>query len=160
MPSAKLAFVLALALAPLAARAHPWREVVPGQTAEAAVVQKLGEPSGRARGGALLVYDGEQAPEGTKKVLIRVDAQGVVQEITAYVAMALSADEVVGTFGEPQKKGFLEETFQKVWQYPQKGLDVYFGKDGLVIAVRYTPGKAAAPRPAAAAPAAAQPAAR
>lgn len=155
MRFAKLVSCALVLAAPLAGRAHPWREVVPGQTPEAAVVQKFGDPTAKAKGGALLVYDAEQAPEGTKKVLFRVDGGGVIQEITAYVSQPLAPDEVLGTFGEPQKKGFIEETFQKVWQYTHKGLDVYFGKDGLVIALRYTAGKAAGPaRAAPAAPAA------
>jgi hypothetical protein len=157
MRLAKLVSCALLLAAPLAGHAHPWRDIVPGQTPEAALVQKLGEPSARAKAGALLVYDGEQAPEGTKKVLFRVDSGGLVQDITAYVGQPLSNDEVLGTFGEPQKKGFIEDTFQKVWQYPSKGLDVYFGKDGLVIALRYTPGAKAAPTRAAA-PAAKAPA--
>ena len=56
-----------------------------------------------------------------------------------------------GTYGKPPQRTFVEDTFQKVWVYPQQGVTVYFGKDGFVEALTFGPGAKGAPKAPAAA---------
>ncbi|BDG05949.1 hypothetical protein AMOR_49450 [Anaeromyxobacter oryzae] len=153
-----------LALAPVRGLARPWKGITPGQSTQADVVEKFGEPSTKAKRGArvVLAYAGEQALEGTKQAQFHVDGDGTVQEITVFITEPLDAETIEGTYGKPPQKTFVEDTFQKVWIYPQQGVTVYFAKEGHVAALSYTAGtrprKTAAAEPghaAAAAPAAA-----
>jgi hypothetical protein len=152
-----LALVALAALAPARGLARPWKGVIPGQSTQADVVEKFGDPSTRAKRGArvVLAYAGEQALEGTKQAQFHVDGAGTVQEITIFITEPLDADSVEGTYGKPPQKTFVEDTFQKVWLYPQQGVTVYFGKDGHVSALSYAPGTRAQKAPAAAETAAA-----
>ncbi len=150
MRSIRLALVLSLAL-PALAHARAWKGVNPGVSTQAEVVEKFGEPSNRAKRGGrtVLAYYGEQALEGTKQAQFHVDAQGVVVEITIFLTAQLDADTIEGTYGKPPQRSFVEDTFQKVWLYPQQGVTVYFGKEGNVEALTFTAGAkaGAAPRP-------------
>jgi hypothetical protein len=145
MRSIRLALVLALAL-PALAHARAWKGVNPGVTTQAEVVEKFGEPSNRAKRGGktVLAYYGEQALDGTKQAQFHVDAQGVVVEITIFLTAQLDAETIEGTYGKPPQRSFVEDTFQKVWVYPQQGVTVFFAKEGNVEALTFSPGKAAA----------------
>jgi hypothetical protein len=75
-----------------------------------------------------------------------VDAQGVIVEITIFLTAQLDAETIEGTYGKPPQRSFVEDTFQKVWLYPQQGVTVYFGKEGNVEALTFTPGSKGAPK--------------
>ncbi len=147
--------LLLLALAPVLAGAKPWKGVNPGTSTLQEVVERFGEPTTRTKrtGRTVLAYYGEQALEGTRQAQFHVDAQGVVLEITIFLTAQLDQDSIEGTYGKPPQRTFVEDTFQKVWVYPQSGVTVYFGKDGNVEALTFGPGAKAAPKatPAAAA---------
>src|SRR6516165_3263948 len=136
MPSIRLAVVLVLALAvPALARARAWKGINPGVTTKS------------KRGGkTILAYYGEQALEGTKQAQFHVDAQGVIVEITIFLTAQLDAETIEGTYGKPPQRSFVEDTFQKVWLYPQQGVTVYFGKEGNVEALTFSPGTKGAPK--------------
>ncbi len=155
-----LLLALALALAPGLADAKPWKGVNPGTSTLQEVVERFGEPTTRTKrtGRTVLAYYGEQALEGTRQAQFHVDAQGVVLEITIFLTAQLDQESIEGTYGKPPQRTFVEDTFQKVWVYPQAGVTVYFGKDGNVEALTFGPGAKAAPKaaPAAAADAPAQ----
>lgn len=161
MRSIRLALVLALAL-PSLARARAWKGVNPGVSTQAEVVEKFGEPTNRTRRGTrtVLAYYGEQALEGTKQAQFHLDAKGVVLEITVFLTAQLDADTIEGTYGKPPQRSFVEDTFQKVWLYPQQGVTVYFAKDGNVEALTFSVGKGVPKAPAAEERAAAAQAAR
>jgi hypothetical protein len=159
MRSIRLALVLALAI-PALAHARAWKGVTPGVTSQAEVVEKFGEPTNRTKrtGKTVLAYYGEQALEGTRQAQFHVDAAGVVTEITIFLTAQLDAETIEGTYGKPPQRSFVEDTFQKVWLYPQQGVTVYFTKEGNVEALTFTPGAKGAPpkgQPAAAEKAAA-----
>src|SRR5512138_3587389 len=151
MRSIRLALVLSLAL-PALAHARAWKGVNPGATTQAEVVEKFGEPTTKTKrsGRTVLAYYGEQALEGTRQAQFHVDAQGAVVEITIFLTAQLDAESIEGTYGKPPQRSFVEDTFQKVWVYPNAGVTVYFGKDGNVEALTFGPGAKAQPRPAAA----------
>ena len=143
MRSIRLAVVLLLALAlPALARARAWKGINPGATTQAEVVEKFGEPTTRSKRGGrtILAYYGEQALEGTRQAQFHVDAQGVIVEITIFLTAQLDADSIEGTYGKPPQRTFVEDTFQKVWLYPQQGVTVYFNKEGGVEALTFAPG--------------------
>src|SRR5512133_331288 len=152
--------LLLLALAPVLAGAKPWKGVNPGTSTLQEVVERFGEPTTRTKrtGRTVLAYYGEQALEGTRQAQFHVDAQGVVLEITIFLTAQLDQDSIEGTYGKPPQRTFVEDTFQKVWVYPQSGVTVYFGKDGNVEALTFGPGAKTAPKatPAAATDAAPQ----
>jgi hypothetical protein len=147
--------LLLLALAPGLATARAWKGVNPGTSTLQEVVERFGEPTTRTKrtGRTVLAYYGEQALEGTRQAQFHVDGQGVVVEITIFLTAQLDQDSIEGTYGKPPQRTFVEDTFQKVWVYPQAGVTVYFGKDGNVEALSFGPGAKAAPK---AAPAAAE----
>jgi hypothetical protein len=154
-----LALVSLLAFAPRPALARAWKGVSPGTTSLAEVVEKFGEPTNRTKRGGrtVLAYFGEQALEGTKQAQFHLDASGTVREITIFITAQLDAETIEGTYGKPPQKTFVEDTFQKVWLYPQQGVTVYFAKEGnQVEALSFAPGTRAQPNaPAGEAPAAA-----
>ncbi|HTN54135.1 MAG TPA: hypothetical protein VML50_17130 [Anaeromyxobacter sp.] len=150
--------LLALLLGPSLAQARAWKGVSPGTSTQAEVVEKFGEPTTRTKRGTrtVLAYYGDQALEGTKQVQFHVDAGAVIQEITVFLTAPLDADTIEGTYGKPPQKTFVEDTFQKVWLYPQQGVTVYFGKEGQVEALSFAPGSRAQKAAAAESPAAAE----
>jgi hypothetical protein len=152
MRSIHLALLLALAIAPPLASARAWKGVNPGTSTQAEVVEKFGEPTTKTKraGRTVLAYYGEQALEGTRQAQFHVDAQGGIAEITIFLTVQLDADSIEGTYGKPRQRTFVEDTFQKVWLYPDTGVTVYFGKDGMVEALSFSPGTKGAQRPAAA----------
>jgi len=165
MLSIKTALLVFVAAAPLAAVARPWQGIRPGVTPVLDVVQKFGEPTTRTKRATrtVLAYYGEQALSGTRQAQFHADGGGVVQEITIFLTAELDAASVEGTYGKPPQKTFVEDTFQKVWLYPQAGVTVYFTKEGNVEALTFTAGKGKAPAPpaeqkASPPPAASQPA--
>jgi hypothetical protein len=145
--------LLFVALAPALAAARPWKGVTPGTSTQQEVVERFGEPTTRTKrtGRTVLAYYGEQALEGTRQAQFHLDPQGVVLEITIFLTAQLDQESVEGTYGKPPQRTFVEDTFQKVWVYPQQGVTVYFGKDGFVEALSFGPGAKAAPKAAAAA---------
>ena len=160
MRSICLAVVLAL---PTLAYARAWKGINPGVTTQTEVVEKFGEPTTKSKrsGKTILAYYGEQALEGTRQAQFHVDAQGVIVEITIFLTAQLDAESIEGTYGKPPQRTFVEDTFQKVWLYPQQGVTVYFNKEGNVEALTFAPGtKAAAKAAPAAGQDAAPPAAR
>jgi outer membrane protein assembly factor BamE (lipoprotein component of BamABCDE complex) len=152
MRSFRLALVLSLAL-PVLAHARAWKGINPGVSTQAEVIEKFGEPTTKTKrtGRTILAYYGEQALEGTRQAQFHVDPQGVIIEITIFLTAQLDAESIEGTYGKPPQRTFVEDTFQKVWLYPQAGVTVYFNKEGNVEALTFAPGtKAQAPKAAAA----------
>jgi hypothetical protein len=147
-----LAF-LVLALAPGAATARAWKGVNPGASTQQEVVDRFGEPTTRTKrtGRTVLAYYGEQALEGTRQAQFHLDDKGTVLEITIFLTAQLDQESIEGTYGKPPQRTFVEDTFQKVWVYPQAGVTVYFGKDGNVEALTFGPGAKGAPKAATAA---------
>jgi hypothetical protein len=145
--------LLLLALAPGLAAARPWKGVNPGTTTQAEVLERFGEPTTRTKrpGRTVLAYYGDQALDGTRQAQFHVDAQGIVLEITIFLTAQLDQESIEGTYGKPPQRTFVEDTFQKVWVYPQAGVTVYFGKDGFVEAFTFGAGAKAKPRAASAA---------
>jgi hypothetical protein len=142
---------LLLALAPGLASARAWKGVNPGSSTLQEVVDRFGEPTTKTKrpGRTVLAYFGEQALEGTRQAQFHVDGQNVVVEITIFLTAQLDQESIEGTYGKPPQRTFVEDTFQKVWVYPQAGVTVYFGKDGNVEALTFGPGAKAPAKPAA-----------
>lgn len=138
----RLALLIAAALLPALASARAWKGINPGATTQAEVIEKFGEPTTKTRrsGRMVLAYYGEEALDGTRQAQFHVDAQGVVVEITIFLAAQLDAESIEGTYGKPPQRTFVEDTFQKVWVYPVAGVTVYFGKEGAVEALSFGPG--------------------
>jgi len=154
-PSVTLALLLAAALAlPVLAGAKDWQGVDPGRSACADVVTRFGEPAQRrARGaGSVLVYKDDQALPGAKSAQFICRGDGVVEEIEFFVATALDAESIEGTYGKPEVKTF-DQAFNKVWQYPTLGVTVFFDKDANVRAIRFSAGAKGAKGAGAAQPA-------
>jgi hypothetical protein len=140
-----LAFLLAC-LAPGVASARAWKGITPGASTQQEVVDRFGEPTTKTKrpGRLVLAYYGDQALEGTRQAQFHLDDRGVVVEITIFLTAQLDQDSIEGTYGRPPQRTFVEDTFQKVWVYPQQGVTVYFGKDGNVEALSFGPGTKAA----------------
>lgn len=156
MPSTRSSLSAALLLAlllPVLAEAKAWQGIEPGKSTGDEVVARFGEPTTRKQRGArsVIAYKADQALQGTKEVQFHCRADGVVEEITVFLAASLDAESVEGTFGRAQSKTFVEATFQKVWLYPSKGVTVYFDKESNVDVIAYgVPQVARANAPAAA----------
>ena len=151
--------MLALALPGLAS-ARSWQGITPGSSTQADVVARFGEPStkGKLEGRTALVYKGEQAIAGTRQAQFLVGEDGRVAEINVFPSSPLEKDAVLGTFGKDPQKTFTDD-FRTVWLYRAIGVVVFFGKDGLVEAIRFQAATTAAaspsPAPSTNAPAAA-----
>ncbi len=145
---------LLLALAPALASARAWKGITPGTSTQQEVAERFGEPTTKTKRAArtVLAYYGEQALEGTRQAQFHVDEKGVVVEITIFLTAHLDQESIEGTYGKPPQRTFVEDTFQKVWVYPQQGVTVYFGKEGNVEALTFGPGAKTASKPAAASP--------
>lgn len=143
----QLGLLLLASLLPVATDARPWKGVTPGTSTIQEVLDKFGEPTTRTKrpGRTVLAYYGDQALEGTRQAQFHLDGQNVVVEITIFLTAQLDAESIEGTYGKPPQRTFVEDTFQKVWVYPQAGVTVYFGKEGNVEALSFTPG--ARPQP-------------
>jgi hypothetical protein len=141
MRPVRLALLL-LALAPGAASARAWKGVNPGTSTQQEVVERFGEPTTKTKrpGRVVFAYYGEQALEGTRQAQFHLDDRSVVVEITIFLTAQLDQESIEGTYGKPPQRTFVEDTFQKVWVYPQAGVTVYFGKDGNVEALTFGPG--------------------
>lgn len=137
----QLAFLLA-ALAPGLATARTWKGINPGTSTQQEVIDRFGEPTTKTKrpGRVILAYYGEQALEGTRQAQFHLDEKGLVTEITIFLTAQLDQESIEGTYGKPPQRTFVEDTFQKVWVYPQAGVTVYFGKDGNVEALTFGPG--------------------
>jgi len=148
MRSVHLGLLLLASLLPAAASARPWKGVTPGTSTAQEVVDKFGEPTTRTKrpGRTVLAYYGDQALEGTRQAQFHLDAQSMVVEITIFLTAQLDPDSIEGTYGKPPQRTFVEDTFQKVWVYPQTGVTVYFGKDGNVEALSFTAGARSTPK--------------
>lgn len=149
MRSRHLAFALLAALAPAAALARSWQGITPGQSTQSDVTTRFGEPStkGRLEGRTALVYKGDQSIGGTRQAQFLVGPDGVVSEINVFPSTQLDKDSVEGTYGKGPQKTFTDD-FRPVWIYRSAGVMVFFGKDGLVEAIRFEAprgGAAAAP---------------
>lgn len=165
LPLAALSLLLVL---PGTALARSWQGITPGQSTQADVVTRFGEPStrGKLEGRTALVYKAEQAIAGTRQAQFLVGDDGRVAEINVFPGAQLEKDAVLGTFGKDPQKTFTDD-FRTVWLYRAIGVVVFFGKDGLVEAIRFqaataapatSPSSAAAPTAApAAGPATAAP---
>ena len=155
------ALALALTL-PGAALARSWQGITPGSSTQADVVARFGEPStkGKLEGRTALVYKGDQAIAGTRQAQFLVGDDGKVSEINVFPASQLEKEAVLGTFGKEPQKTFTDD-FRTVWLYRAIGVVVFFGKDGVVEAIRFQAAeKGGKPAPAAgAAPQESQPAA-
>jgi hypothetical protein len=137
----RLAFLLA-SLAPALASARTWKGITPGTSTQQEVLDRFGEPTTKTKrpGRLILAYYGDQALEGTRQAQFHLDDKGVVLEITIFLTAQLDQDSIEGTYGKPPQRTFVEDTFQKVWVYPQAGVTVYFGKEGTVEALTFGPG--------------------
>jgi hypothetical protein len=142
-----LAFLL-LSLAPAPAAARAWKGINPGTSTQQEVLDRFGEPTTKTKrpGRLVLAYYGDQALEGTRQAQFHLDERGVVVEITIFLTALLDQDSIEGTYGKPPQRTFVEDTFQKVWVYPQAGVTVYFGKEGNVEALTFGPGTKGAPK--------------
>ncbi len=151
MRSRHLALVLLAALAPAAALARSWQGITPGQSTQGDVTGRFGEPStkGRLEGRTAMVYKGDQAIGGTRQAQFLVGENGVISEINVFPATQLDKESVEGTYGKNPQKTFTDD-FRPVWIYRSVGVMVFFGKDGLVEAIRFEAprGGAAAATPA------------
>jgi hypothetical protein len=143
MASMRLATLILALLLPVAVPAKSWQGVDPGRSTADEVGTRFGEPTSRVkRGGRLvLAYKGDQALPGTREAQFHCRADGVVEEITVFLAAPLDADSIEGTYGRPTSKTFTD-SFQKVWQYPAKGVTVFFDREAMVTAISFGPGKA------------------
>jgi hypothetical protein len=144
MASMRMASLFLALLLPTFASARPWQGIDPGKSTAEEVGTRFGEPTSRVkRGGRLvLAYKGEQALPGTKEAQFHCRADGVVEEITVFLATPLDGESIEGTYGKPTARTFTD-SFQKVWLYPQKGVTVYFESGGMVQAISFTAGAAA-----------------
>lgn len=149
LPLAAIPLLLAL---PGIALARSWQGITPGQSTQADVVARFGEPStkGKLEGRTALVYKGDQSITGTRQAQFLVSDDGRVAEINVFPASPLEKDAVLGTFGKDPQKTFTDD-FRTVWLYRGIGVVVFFGKDGAVEAIRFQAGDRSA-RPAAATP--------
>jgi hypothetical protein len=155
-----LAAVVALALSPLDAFAKAWQGISPGVSTIDEVVNKFGEPTTRSKRSTrtVLAYLGEQALPGTKQAQFHAREDGVILEITVFLATQLEKESIEGTYGMSPRKTFTDD-FLPVWLYEAEGVTVYFTKDNFVNAISFSAGRSGAKAPAAKAPAA-KPAAR
>jgi hypothetical protein len=146
-----VAAISILLLLPGAALARSWQGITPGQSTQADVVSRFGEPStrGKHEGRTALVYRADQAIPGTRQAQFLVGDDGKVAEINVFPGAPLEKDAVVGTFGKDPQKTFTDD-FRTVWRYRSIGVIVFFGKEGTVEAIRYlAPERGAPPAPAA-----------
>ncbi|HVP67891.1 MAG TPA: hypothetical protein VMT17_11570 [Anaeromyxobacteraceae bacterium] len=143
------ALVAAALALPAAASARPWQGITPGVSTQADVVARFGEPStkGKLEGHTALVYKADQAIAGTRQAQFLVGEDGVVSEINVFPAAQLDKDSVTGTYGKDPQKIFTDD-FRPVWIYKPIGVMVFFGKDGVVEAIRFKPPEGAAASPA------------
>jgi hypothetical protein len=148
-----LATVVALTLLPLSASAKAWQGISPGSSTMDEVVNKFGEPTTRSKRATrtVLAYLGEQALPGTKQAQFHVREDGVILEITVFLATQLEKESIEGTYGRSPRKTFTDD-FLPVWLYEADGVTVYFTKDGYVNAISFSAGRSVA-KPAAAPPA-------
>jgi hypothetical protein len=144
MAQMRLATLILALLLPAAVPAKSWQGIEPGKSTADEVGTRFGEPSSRVKRGGrqVLAYKGDQALPGTKEAQFHCRADGVVEEITVFLAAPLDGDSIEGTYGKPTAKTFTD-SFQKVWQYPQKGVTVFFDREGTVTAISFGPGAAA-----------------
>ena len=149
LPLAALSLLLLL---PGTALARSWQGITPGQSTQADVVTRFGEPStrGKLEGRTALVYKAEQAIAGTRQAQFLVGEDGRVAEINVFPGAQLEKDAVLGTFGRDPQKTFTDD-FRTVWLYKAIGVVVFFGKDGLVEAIRFQAATTAAANPSPAA---------
>src|SRR5512137_841142 len=146
--------VALLLLLPGIAAGRSWQGITPGQSTQADVVARFGEPStrGRHEGRTALVYRGDQAIAGTRQAQFLVADDGKVAEINVFPSAVLERESVLGTFGKDPQKTFTDD-FHNVWRYRSIGVIVFFGKDGTVEAIRFlapekgAPAETAAPAP-------------
>src|SRR5512136_3377544 len=91
-----------LLLLPGSASARTWQGITPGQSTQADVVARFGEPStrGKHEGRTALVYRGDQAISGTRQAQFFVADDGRVAEINVFPSAALEREAVLGTFGK------------------------------------------------------------
>jgi hypothetical protein len=146
-----LAALAALALLPLTASAKAWQGISPGASTVEEVVNKFGEPTTRSKRAtrSVLAYLGEQALPGTKQTQFHAREDGVILEVTVFLATQLEKESIEGTYGKSPRKTFTDD-FLPVWLYEADGVTVYFTKDGFVNAISFSPGRSVAKEPAAA----------
>jgi hypothetical protein len=140
MASMRLASLMVALLLPAVVPAKAWQGIDPGKSTADEVATRFGEPTSRVkRGGHLvLAYKGEQALPGTREAQFHCRSDGVVEEITVFLSAPLDGESIEGTYGKPTTKTFTD-SFQKVWQYPQKGVMVFFDSAGTVQAISFGP---------------------
>jgi hypothetical protein len=145
-----LATLLAAALLPLTASAKAWQGITPGVSTIDEVVNKFGEPTTRSKRAtrSVLAYLGEQALPGTKQAQFHARDDGVILEITVFLATQLEKEAIEGTYGKSPRKTFTDD-FLPVWLYEADGVTVYFTKDGFVNAISFSAGRSVAKEPAA-----------
>ncbi len=146
-----LATLVALTLLPSIASAKAWQGISPGASTIDEVVNKFGEPTSRTRRSTrtVLAYLGEQALPGTKQTQFHAREDGVILEITVFLATQLEKESIEGTYGRSPRKTFTDD-FLPVWLYEADGVTVYFTKDGFVNAISFSAGRSVA-KPAGAA---------
>jgi hypothetical protein len=150
LPFAAVALAAALALPPAVASAKAWQGISPGVSTIEEVVNKFGEPTTRSKRATrtVLAYLGEQALAGTKQAQFHAREDGVVTEITVFLATQLEKESIEGTYGKSPRKTFTDD-FLPVWLYEAEGVTVYFTKDGFVNAISFSAGRGAGKEPAA-----------
>ena len=144
MAMMRLASLIFALLLPTVVPARAWQGIEPGKSTADEVGSRFGEPTSRVKRGTRLVlaYKGDQALAGTKEAQFHCRTDGVVEEITVFLSVPLDAESIEGTYGKPTSRTFTD-SFQKVWQYPRKGVMVFFDREGTVQAITFSPGPAA-----------------
>ncbi len=97
------ALLLALAVA-VPARAKPWNGITPGASTKAEVLAKFGEPTKKvdqADGKKLWAYTGDQAIKGSRQAQFILTAEGHVEQIVVFPAVAIDKPTVEESFGPP-----------------------------------------------------------
>jgi len=143
MAPMRIAALIVALLLPVVVPAKAWQGIEPGKSSSDDVTTRFNEPTSRVKRGnrVVLAYKGEQALPGTREAQFHLRPDGVVEEITVFLTAPLDAESIEGTYGKPTSKTFTD-TFQKVWQYPSKGVTVFFDRDGAVQAISFGAGSA------------------
>jgi hypothetical protein len=146
MAPMRIAALIVALLLPAVVPAKAWQGIEPGRSTSDEVTTRFNEPTSRVKRGNRLVlaYKGEQALPGTREAQFHLRPDGVVEEITVFLTSPLDGESIEGTYGKPTSKTFTD-TFQKVWQYPVKGVTVYFDREGAVQAISFSAGTAGKP---------------
>jgi len=116
--------------------ARSWKDVTPGISKKAEVIEKFGAPTKElTRGGELakgILYQAKQEIEGSKQAQFFFGADEVVQLIYVFPKSELKKDQIIKTFGENYVEK-LNDSFKTYFFYKEDGMVVYFKEDGQTV---------------------------